>query len=68
MTETALGHSDSSADLYRAVVDDMHDLYNHTITESEARKAADNLIGFCRTLLEIEMENMQNSHDESKCC
>lgn len=61
MAETAFPHTNSPDDLYQVVVDDMHDLYNHTITESEAQEAANNLIGFCKTLLEIKMEEAQNS-------
>lgn len=57
-TELDIEQFDSD-DLYQGVVDDMYALYDNTITEGEAREAASNLIGFCKTLLEIKMEKEQ---------
>jgi len=41
---------------FDAVVDDMKDLYRDEggISDAEAREAAQNLIGLCRTLLKIK--------------
>lgn len=57
MKQAALTESSSTAEeLYGAVVQDMHRLYDYRITEADACDAASNLIGFCKTLLEIKME------------
>ena len=53
--------TDASA-LFDDVVQDMHDLYDNQITEGEAQEAASNLIGFCKTLLEIKMEQVNNKN------
>jgi len=49
---------------YNRIVERMHKLYNGKITEDEANEAARNLIGFCKVLLEIHTQNIQNQLNE----
>lgn len=43
------------------VVASMDELYNHDITQLEAAEASRNLIGFCKTMLEIHHKSRQDS-------
>lgn len=52
----------SSDDIYGSIVNDMHDLYEGKITHGEASEAANNLIGFCRLLIEIQQEIGHNKN------
>lgn len=47
---------------YKMIVEEINTLYSYPLSEKEAKKAANNLIGFCKTLLEIKQENCKN-HD-----
>lgn len=46
----------SENNLYPEIVEDIRAMYNHQISEQQAREAAQNLINFCRVLLEMKRE------------
>jgi hypothetical protein len=45
---------DPSINYYEEIVQEMRNLYKGNISDQEADEAARNLIGFCKTLLEID--------------
>lgn len=57
-------HDTSKA--YKKLVTYIHNTNPVPLTDREAHEGARNLIGFCRTLLEIHTEMIQNrGHDKS---